>query len=420
MNGNAPGSARPGFFLGPNLTKRRKLAKGLVGLAVVVALAAAGRSQVASVARSRATKPEEPPPASVRVVDLREEVVETGTQYSAVVKEVRKAELSFRVTGNLAYLHQVEAPGKRMRDVHEGDRLPKGTVLARLDPADYQRERGVAAERLAAAEFKRAQAEADLELAKLDYARSDQLVRRGSATVSELDTARAKLRNTTAAASGARREVESARFNLEQAEANLAYCTLTVPFPEGTVAARYVENFERVAANQRAFLLLDLSSVSIAFGVPDSLVGRLSIGQAVRVTTDALPGERFEGVIHKIGSTADPQTRSYLVEVRVDRPGGLRPGMVATAHFRHDARAYLLPLTSVSPGASGHDYCVFRVEGAEGGRQVIRRVPVEFEDVLDNRVAVGLGRRDGLRAGDVVVATGVHRLSDGQVVQVVR
>ncbi len=420
MNGNALDSDRSPSFFWTFLTKCRKPAQGLAALAFVVVLAIVGRQQAALMAQSRAVKPEDSPPSSVRVAALQEEVVETGMHYSAIVKELRKVELSFRVAGTLEYLCQIKGPGGKLRDVHEGDRFPHGMVLARLDPVDYRRDQSMAAERLAAATARKAQTEADLELAKLDHHRTDALVRRGSATNSELDSARAKLHNTTAAAEAARREVESARISLQQADANLAYCTLTVPFPEGTIASRYVENYERVMANQRAFLLLDLSSVSIALGVPDTLVGRLAIGQTVEVTTDALPNTKFDAVIHKIGSTADPQTRTYLVEVRVDHPRGLRPGMVATAHFRRETKAHLLPLTAVTPGDSDHDYAVYRVEDT-GKQQVVRRVPIEFDDVIDNRVVVRFGTEaNSLKPGDVVVATGVHRLSNGQAVHVVK
>ncbi len=216
----------------------------------------------------------------------------------------------------------------------------------------------------------------------------------------------------------ARRDVESSRISLQQAEANLEYCTLTAPFDRAMVAARMIENFERVDAGQRAFLLLDLSSVVVSFSVPDGMVGRLAIGQPVEVTCDALSGRRFAGLIHKIGSTADAQTRTYAVEVRVDRPEGLRPGMVATAHFRRERRAFLLPLTAVAAG-EGRTIAVYRVSSG-GGKSVARRVPVGFDDVLDNRLAVRLDPEtaNGLRPGDLVVATGVHRLRDGEVVKV--
>ncbi len=214
--------------------------------------------------------------------------------------------------------------------------MARGTVLAQLDPGDYVRDRAVAVERLAAAEGRLSEAQADFELAKVENNRTERLAARNSVTQADVDSNRAKLHSTTAAVEVARREIGSAKVNLEQADVNLTYCTLKSPFEEATVASRYVELNERVTANQKAFLLLDLSSVVVAFGVPDAAVGKLVIGQTVEVTADAVGGERFEGVIHKIGSTADSQTRTYPVEVRIDQPQGLRPGMVATARFRRE------------------------------------------------------------------------------------
>ncbi len=106
-----------------------------------------------------------------------------------MAKELRKADLSFRVAGTVTELHQVAGPGGRMRDVHEGDQLAKGTVLARLDPDDYGRERGQAAERLATARARLAQAKANTEQAQIDLRRNEQLARRNSLSALELDNA---------------------------------------------------------------------------------------------------------------------------------------------------------------------------------------------------------------------------------------
>jgi RND family efflux transporter MFP subunit len=304
-----------------------------------------------------------------------------------------------------------------MHRVHEGDRVPRGAVLARLDPADYRRERDEAAEKLASAEAQLAKDEADSGLAQAEFRRTDNLVRRGSATASEQDQARARKLSTAAAVAGDRRDLEAARIKLQQAEANLAYCTLTSPFAEGTVSARYVDAGERVAANQKVFLVLDLTRVVIAFAVPDTLVGWLALGQPLEVTCDALPAERFRGVVHKIGSAADSQTRTFAVEVRIDDPRGLRPGMIANVRLRREARVYLLPLSAVVPRSGTGGYDVFRVV-EKGGRSLARRAPAEFDDVVDNRVAVRLAAGDVLKPGDRVVATGTHRLYDGQPVHI--
>jgi RND family efflux transporter MFP subunit len=409
----------PRPFFARTSTNRRKLTIGLIVLSVVAGVSVGGRQWMASAVRSREVVATDVAPASVRVLALQPEVVASGLRYSAAVKELHKAELSFRVGGTVEALHQVTGHGGRLRNIHEGDVIPKGTALAQLDRSDYRRERGVAGEKLATAEARLDQQDAEFGLAQVELRRTDQLVRRKASTSADLDSAKAKQLSAQAAVQAARRDVESAKIDLEQADANLSYCTLVSPFEEGTVAARYLEGGERIAANQRAFLLLDLSSVVIAFGVPDTAVGRLSIGQTFEVTSDALPGRRFEGTMHKIGSMADAQTRTYAVEVRIDKPEGLRPGMIATVAFRREVKAHLLPLTAIVPRVAGSGYDVYRVV-EEDGRDVVRTTPVVFEDVLDNRIAVRLdGQAGALRDGDRVVATGTHRLHDGQAVQVV-
>ena len=399
------------------LTVCRKLTASMAALAAVAAVALAGRAWLAARAESLAVKPAEPMPTTVRVAVLGPEVVATGLRYSAAVKEGERVKLSFRVGGTVEGLHRLSGPDGREHHLHEGDRVVKGTPLAWLDTADYRRERAIAAETLATAQARLAQLESDAELAETERRRIDELVRRGAVTDAELDTAHSRQRSTAAAVAGGRRAVESARIGLEQAEANLSYCTLTSPLDDGTVAARYIDAGERVAANQSAFLILDLSSVVIAFGVPDTLVNRLALGQKIDVRCDALPGERFQGLVHKIGSAADPQTRTYAIEVRIDEPKGLRPGMIATVLVEHEVRAHLLPLTAVVPRIESGLYDVFRITD-EGGQLIVRRVPLEFDDVIDNRVAVSLGDGAALKPGDRVVVTGTHRLHDGQPVTI--
>jgi RND family efflux transporter MFP subunit len=419
MNPASQGSANPSpVFLGPKSTKRRNPTLGILGLLITIGVAATGRWLLASSAEANAPRPLPALPISVRVLPVVEQVVSSGIRYSGVVKELQKADLSFRVSGTINYLHQVASPGGRMRNVHEGDTLTKGTVIARLDPDDYGRERGQAAERLATARARLVQAKSNTEQAQLDFRRTEQLAQRNSVSTSELDNARTKLKGMAAAEAAAEGDVASAVIGLAQAEANLNYCSLVVPFERSTVASREIDNNERVTPNQRTFTIVDVSSVVIAFNVPDTLVGRLSIGQTLEVATDALPGRRFVGVMHKVASTADNRTRTYAIEVRVDNPEGLRPGMVATVVFRKEVKAYLLPLTAVAQGASKNELMVYRVEN-QGDQQVIRQIPVAFDDVLDNKVALRLGETGGLKPGDRVVATGVHRLRDAQAVRVV-
>ncbi len=153
-------SPRSSFFFGPFLTKCRKSAIGLFVFLSVTGVTVAGRWLLAVVGRGPQDRSRRRRlPVSVRVVEVRDEVVASGVRYSAVVKELNKAELSFRVGGTVEFLHQVEGPGGKMRPIHEGDTLKQGEVIARLDPADFRRDRDAAASQLATARAKLAEAE---------------------------------------------------------------------------------------------------------------------------------------------------------------------------------------------------------------------------------------------------------------------
>jgi RND family efflux transporter MFP subunit len=403
------------FFLDSVLTNRRKSAFGLLVLTLVTGLALAGRWQFKALAESRQPTDVVSPPALVEVLRFEPEVVVSGLRYSAVVKEFRKSVLSFRVGGTLENLLQSPGPDGRPRSVQDGDQVARGAILARLDTADYRRDQSTAAERQAGAEARLEQARSDSAHARLEFDRYEKLVGKGAAARSEFDLAQATLRKAAASETAAERDLEASRIALQQAEANLSYCTLAAPF-DATVASVYVDNFERVAANQRAFLLLDLSSVLISFAVPDTLVGKLAVGQPVDVRADSLPSERFDGVISLIGATADAQTRTYPIEVQIRNHGALRPGMIATVNFRSDRTACLLPLTAMLRDSLSKQHEVFRVV-EEQGETVVRKARVEFDDIVDNRVVVR-AEPGALAVGDRVVATGVHRLFDGQRVQI--
>jgi multidrug efflux system membrane fusion protein len=395
------------------------LAVWVIAIPLVLGGAVFARQSLAAVAEARRPGAVDPPPISVTTTRLAPETLNRAVRYSGTVKEWQRVELSFRVGGTVAELRRVARPGGGDRDLHEGDRFPKGTVLARLDPADYQRDRAMAAEKLAQAEAKVLSARADEQNARRDYNRIRVLFERSAAGQSDLDSAYAKAQTTAATVTTSEREVDSAKVQLAQSDANLAYCQLSMPYDEGTIATRYVEANERVTTGQKAFQVIDLTSVRIAFGVSDAVVGRLAIGRKVAVTTDALPNDRFPGVITKIAPTADTQTRTYLVEVRVAQPGGLRPGMVATATIWEDKTATLLPLVAVTREAVGAGRLVVYKVARDGDRLFARACPVELDGVVDNRAAIRTATPGGVRRGDEVVIAGAPRLFDGAEIKVI-
>jgi RND family efflux transporter MFP subunit len=399
------------------MTTRQKLAMWVVIVPSILGGAVFARTNLAAVAEARKPAAADPPPVAVTTARLAPETVTRAIRYSGTVKEWQRVELSFRVAGTIGQLRRVARPGGGDRDLHEGDRFPRGTVLATLDPADYQRDRALAVERLAQAEAKLASALADAENARNEFERSRRANATGVGARTDYDSTKSKADTTAANVRSAASEIDGAKVQLAQAEANLTYCTLAMPYPEGTVATRYVEANERVSAGQKTFQVMDLSSVRIAFGVSDAVVARLAIGGTVVVTADALPDDRFRGVITKIAPTADSQTRTYLVEVRVAEPRGLRPGMVATATVGEDKTATLLPLVAVTREAVGAGRLVAYKVVRDGDRTTARACPVELDGVIDNRAAIRTGTPGGLQPGDEVVVAGAPRLFEGAAVK---
>ena len=165
------------------------------------------------------------------------------------------------------------------------------------------------------------------------------------------------------------------------------------------------------------FEVIDLSSVRVAFAVPDTKINHFRDGQRLTVMADASPGERFIGRVSKILPAADLRTRSFEIEVTIDDPHGLRPGMVVTLITGREQSLILLPMTAIGRGETPDETTVFAVVD-EGGRKIVHKRTVKLDGVYDNRIRLVEGDRSQPGEGDVIVVTGAFRLSEGQEVRV--
>ncbi len=360
-----------------------------------------------------------PLPVAVQVATLTNETVACQMRFSAVVREWQHVELSFKVAGTVKDLLQVPASGTSLRDVQEGDvvNADPQQPLARLDDADYQRQRTAAVERLAQVQAKEQAVVARLTAAESDYRRAKAMWERKAVSDQAIDEARARRDATEAEREGTRREIAEAGVALQQADDDLRNCTLGVPIPQATIARRLVEPHERVQAGQPVFQIMDLSRLRVAFGVPDTKLAGFHLGQTLKVLADAFPGESFAGQVAKIYPAADAKTRTFEIEVSIDQPRGLKPGMVVTILGGCEESMVLLPLTSVQRGNRPDEFVVYAVR-QEQGRPTARRCRVQWDGVYDSRLRLVDSPASEVRTGDAVVVSGTVRLTDGQAVRV--
>jgi RND family efflux transporter MFP subunit len=365
-------------------------------------------------------KPEAAPlPVAVQVATLTNETVACQMRFSAIVREWQQVDLSFKVPGTVKDLLQVPAAGSSLRDVQEGDVVTADPQqpLARLDDSDYQRQRTAAAERLAQVQAKEQAVVARLTAAESDYRRVKAMWERKAVPDQAMDEARARRDSIEAEQEGTRREIAGASVALQQADDDLQNCTLTVSIPRATIARRLVEPHERIPAGQPVFQIMDLSRLRVAFGVPDTKLGEFRLGQSLKVLADAFPGESFAGQVAKIYPAADAKTRTFEIEVSIDQPRGLKPGMVVTILGGCEESMVLLPMTSIQRGNRLDEFVVYSVSD-ERGRRTARRRRVDWDGVYDNRLRIVDGPASEVHAGDTVVISGAVRLTDGQTVRV--
>jgi RND family efflux transporter MFP subunit len=363
--------------------------------------------------------PADPPAIAVQAAVLKREPVLLETRFSATVRERQRIELSFKVPGTVAALLPVKGPDGKPHDVQEGDTVTSqpGRPLATLDDSDYKRRVSSARDQLARVEAKQQAALAAVVALRANFRRVKALRQSGSVSQETYDEVLAKRDSAEADVEAARRKGSSAATALQHAEDDCEHCALHSPLPSAVVSRKLVEKGERVPAGRTVFEVMDLSGMRVAFGVPDTRIGQFQLGQRVTVMADAFRGERFSGQITKISPAADLRTRTFEVEVSINEPRQLKPGMVVTIIVGQQEEMVLVPMTAVGRGATLDDLTVFAVV-EENGRPVARRRPVRLDGVYDNRIRLVEGRGSKVKAGDAIVVTGAFRLTDGQPVRV--
>jgi RND family efflux transporter MFP subunit len=365
----------------------------LIGLICLSNLSAACRQNAAVAAT---------PLTPVGVSTIGTHTAGNRTPYSAGIVPYSQVDLAFKSGGYVESILRVRGADGRIRNIQEGDWVARGTVLARVRESDYVANVNVAKAQLA-------QAQVAVEQARLDFERTDALFRTDSVTKPQHDAAKAKLDSTTAG-------VDSAASGLTQAETALNDCALRAPL-DAWVIKRTVEVGSLVGQGGLGFSLAETRLVKAVFGVPDLVVGSLKLGASQAITTAAAPGQ-FNGRITAIAPAADPQTRTFSIEVTVSNTDNvLRPGMVATlllSGSREDEPIPVLPLSAVVRAADNPNaFGVFVLE-QRGDQFFARARTVELGAAYGNVIAL----ERGLKLGDRVIVTGATQVRDGQQVRV--
>jgi multidrug efflux pump subunit AcrA (membrane-fusion protein) len=395
----------------PLRMERGRCPGAAVEIAVGIAIA------MLSSCQERTKAAEDRPPTPVRAVPVKMFTPQSGERYSASLAPAQELTLSFRVGGMVESVDRLQP----------GDSVAPGAVLATLRPLDYDLQIQQAKAQLESARRNIEVARSALAETEAVYSKADAAWKRASAlyesralTAPDFEAAKAQRDATAAQVSSTRSQIEgataqesSATAALSSAELAKTDSALISPWAARLIK-RSIEVGSLVSPGQPAFLLADISSVKVVFGVADSSLAGLKRSERIAVAVESVPG-RFSGVVTSIAAAADPATRLFLIEATVpNAAGNLRPGMIATVYLRSsgpEEPVALVPLSSIirakgeAPG-----FCVMVVRANQVGSRTVKLGATYGDQIVVT----------GLDPGEMVVASGASLLAEGEHVEVIQ
>lgn len=280
-----------------------------------------------------------------------------------------------------------------------GEKVTLGQPLLQLDS---EVERAI----LATAEAVRA-------LARVEYQRGQDLIKRQAISKSEFDRLNAELLKAEASVTQLKAELDKKR--------------ILAPFA-GTIGIRQVDTGDYLSPGTSFATLQDLSRLYVDFFLPEQDYPQLAIGQRVRLSLAAYPGEVFSGEISALNPKVEETTRNVQVRAMLPNPDNkLLPGMFANLEvlLPGEKPQVLVPETAITYTLYGNSVYVIGEQKDDQGavvkddkgqpRLVVERRFVETGERRDGQVLV----LKGLKAGEQVVTAGQLKLDNGAHVAIV-
>src|SRR5215470_5328357 len=321
----------------------------------------------------------QPPPEAVTSIVAKHEHWPATMSVIGTMEAVQGVTVSADLPGVVAKIN-----------FQSGQFVNKGDVLVELDTRQE-------VSQLAALEAQR-------DLAKINYDRSQELNKQGVISRQEYDRAIADHKQTEA--------------NVAETQATIERKTIRAPF-SGVLGIRKVNLGQYLAAGAPIVPLQSLNPIYVDFGVPQQESAKVRVGSTLQVVSEDLGGRQFNGRVTALDSLVDQTTRNIQVQATLPNPDGkLKPGMFVQVQFGvGTARDVVtLPASAISYAPYGDSVFVISEMKDPKGQTYkgVRQQFVKVDGSRGDQVAVV----SGINPGDEVVTSGVFKLRNGAAVKV--
>lgn len=305
--------------------------------------------------------------------------------YAGDVRGRFESQLAFQVGGKIVARH-----------VDVGSAVKQGQILMEIDARDIE-------QTVNNYSAQAAQAGAQLELSAKDLKRYRSLFEQDVVSRSQLD-------QIQCAYDVARARLDSANALLKNGRNQLGYTRLRAD-QTGVVTTINAEIGQVVGPGQVVVSVVHDGEKEIEISVPENRIDAIRVSHVAQVTFWALPGLTLSGKIREISPVADPALRTYKARVALLKPSDqIRLGMTASVKMMNPenrSEAPYIPLAALYQ--TGNTPQVWIVQNG-----AVRLQAVTTGRLDNNQVQV----LSGLKNGDVIVLAGVHKLREGQKVNV--
>jgi HlyD family secretion protein len=297
----------------------------------------------------RSGKKEKPIPVTTEKA-FRKTITQTVTATGKIQPEIL-VKISPEVSGEI-----IELP------VVEGQIVHKGDLLLRIKPDSYRAQVESQEAALSGARAASVQHRAELAKADADYKRAKHLFEAHLLPESDRNTAQTNYEIAQAALQSSLFDIQRSEGGLRQIRDALSKTTIVSP-SDGAITSLSSRLGERVVgtsqfAGTEVMRIADLANMEAQVNVNENDVINVKVGDTAKISVDAYPDRKIEGVVREIASTAttnnagtQEEVTNFLVKISVkDHSVVLRPGMSATADVESDTveNAIAVPIQSVT------------------------------------------------------------------------
>lgn len=324
------------------------------------------------------TDPEPPAPRRVSI---------TAAEAAARPVEVLEESVGY-IDTLTAPLVAAEVAGRLVEvRVDVGQAVKAGDVLARIDAVDYENEL-----RSTSAEVGRLKALVDNQRRVVERYRS--LGRDEFVSETALDEAESQLKALT-------EQLATASARRDMATRGVSKTTVVAPV-DGVIQQRLVSKGTYVANGQALFEIATRALLRVHLPLPETVLGRVAVGQTVYLTTPSAPGQRVTGEVTELRPRVSTGSRSGEAIVELPNPGDWAPGSSVVGQLVLARReSVVVPAVSVVLRPAGQ--VAYRIDG-----DTAHQVKVEVGERLGSEIEIV----SGLEAGARIAVDGAAYLSD--------